>query len=113
MLAAYTKSEQQNQCFTLLGSNSILGSNRSENHSHVSLIASSTVSGDCGFDYCSFYSGASDSAIIAFNQNSESCGSIAYAGSSESCGSIAYSGSSESCGSIASSSCCSACSYSC
>lgn len=68
---------------------------------------------DGGFDSCSFYNGPSDSTILSFGQQSESCGSIAYSGSTESCGSIAYSGSTESCGSIASSSCGSSCSYSC
>ena len=67
----------------------------------VSLLAP-VISEDC-LDTCSFYSGPSDAAIIAFGENNESCGSIAYSSEGESCGSIAYSAGGESCGSIASS----------
>ena len=71
-----------------------------------------------GLDTCSFYSGPSDAAIIAFGEGGESCGSIATIDGGELCGSIAYSGGGESCGSIASSgggsfSCGGGCSYSC
>ena len=79
-----------------------------------SLLSSSSFSlnNSCE-DYCSFYSGPSDATILAFGENSESCGSIAYDSAS---GSFGYSGSAESCGSIASSASSfsgSACSYSC
>lgn len=90
---------------------------------HTTNLISNNVSilnsNDCGNDTCSFYSGPSDAAIMAFGESYESCGSIAYS-SGESCGSIAYSGGGESCGSIASSSvsssagsCGGGCSYSC
>lgn len=68
----------------------------------ASLLSSSSSllsSGTCE-DFCSFYSGPSDSAILAFGESYESCGSIAY--DSVSGGSFGYSGGSESCGSIAS-----------
>ena len=112
MLAAFciTKDEQSN-CVKLLGltEKSHEGGLISNN---TSLISSSLANN--GMDTCSFYSGPSDSAIIAFGESAEACGSIAYS-EGESCGSIAFSGS-ESCGSVASS--CgsfsgSACSYSC
>lgn len=105
-------SEEKSTCFKFIGSDST----PSVTHlisNNTSLISSDS---DCGMDTCSFYSGPSDSAIVAFG---ESCGSIAYSGS-ESCGSIAYSGGGESCGSIASASVSSGggfsgggCSYSC
>ena len=71
-----------------------------------------------GLDTCSFYSGPSDAAIVAFGESSECCGAIAYMGDGESSGSIAFAGGGESCGSIASSfggsfSCGGGCSYSC
>lgn len=86
-------------CFKLLGADSKTVSTHLISN-NTSLIADSS---DGGMDTCSFYSGPSDAAIMAFGESySESCGSIAY--SSESCGSIAYTGGGESCGSIASSS---------
>ena len=115
-MLTFHSEEKNSSAISLLGT-------ASKNHS-VRLISDSVSvitdtsngllnSSDCGFDSCSFYNGPTDSAIISFGQQSESCGSIAYSGSTESCGSIAYSGSGESCGSIASSSCGSSCSYSC
>ena len=100
-------------CFKLMGT-------QSETSSVIRLISSneSLLSSGGDFDTCSFYSGPSDAAILAFNEQSETCGSIAFLGG-ETCGTIAYSGGGESCGSIASasvSSCSSfsgGCSYSC
>ena len=86
----------------------------SDNSSLICTNASLLATNDCGLDTCSFYSGPSDSAIVAFGESFETCGSIAYSGT-ETCGSIAYSGA-ETCGSIASSSSSfsgSCCSYSC
>jgi hypothetical protein len=118
MLAAFCQTKEDNStssAFKLLGTatpkheGGLISNN-------TSLISATLSNG--GMDYCSFYSGPSDAAIIAFGESAESCGSIAYSGS-ESCGSIAFSGGSESCGSVASSfsgggsfsgSCCS---YSC
>ena len=75
---------------------------------NVSLLSSSD---DC-LDTCSFYSGPSDSAIVAFGETGwESCGTVAYSGS-ESCGTVAYSGGGESCGTVASSSVSSSSSFS-
>lgn len=112
--------DKQNTCFKFIGTNS---TNESvslitgESVGTISLISSSSNS-DGGLDTCSFYSGPSDSAIVAFGESGwESCGSVAYA-SSESCGSIAYTGGGESCGTVASSVSSSSsfsggCSYSC
>ena len=102
----FTSSEEKNSCFKFIGTNShqsvgLISSNTSLISNNTSLI--SATADDC-LDTCSFYSGPSDSTIIAFGESAESCGSIAYTGSAESCGSIAYSGGTESCGSIASSS---------
>ena len=102
----FTSSEEKNSCFKFIGSNNtqsvgLISNNTSLISNSTSLISSSF---EDGLDSCSFYSGPSDSVIIAFGESVESCGSIAYSGSAESCGSIAYSGSAESCGSIASSS---------
>lgn len=110
--------ESQNTCFKFIGTSA-----PTENTTHlisdnVSLITPSVSEG--GNDVCTFYSGPSDAAIMAFGESCESTGSIAYSGSSsESCGSIAYSGGGESCGSVASASVSSGsssgggCSYSC
>ena len=67
---------------------------------NTSLLSSSE---DGGFDTCSFYSGPSDDAILAFCERGESSGSIAFSNGGESGGSIAFSSGGESCGSIASS----------
>ena len=111
MQAAYTEESLSSKTFHLLGTVKPAATTPLITN-NTNLISPSLSDG--GFDTCSFYSGPSDSTIMAFGENSESCGSIAYSGS-ESCGSIAYSGGGESCGSIASSSsttsCC--CSYSC
>lgn len=105
--------EEKSSCFKFIGADSAPKTTHliSDN---TSLIMPSNSDG--GMDTCSFYSGPSDAAIMAFG---ESCGSIAFEGS-ESCGSVAYSGGGESCGSIASSSVSSGggfsgggCSYSC
>ena len=101
----FTGSDEKNSCFKFIGSNNtqsvgLISSNTSLISNNTSLISESL---DGGLDSCSFYSGPSDSVIMAFGESAESCGSIAYSGA-ESCGSIAYSGGAESCGSIASSS---------
>lgn len=106
--------EKQNTCFKFIGNETKpQATNLISNN--VSLIAPSSSEG--GMDTCSFYSGPSDAAIMAFG---ESCGSVAFAGAGESCGSVAYSGGGESCGSVASASVSSGsscsgggCSYSC
>ncbi len=100
MLTLNTSEEKQSTCFKFIGADTAPKTTHliSDN---TSLIVP-TVGGD-GTDTCSFYSGPSDAAIMAFGESYESCGSVAYAGG-ESCGSIAYSGGGESCGSIASSS---------
>lgn len=116
----FAGSEEKNSCFKFIGSNStqnehvgLISSTTSLISNNVSLI--SAASEGC-LDTCSFYSGPSDSTIVAFGESGETCGSIAYSGS-ESCGSIAYSGGGESCGSVASTSSGSSfsggCSYSC
>lgn len=118
----FTGSEESSSCFKFIGSNSpqgasvgLISNTTSLISNNISLISAS--SDDC-LDTCSFYSGPSDSTIVAFAESNESCGSVAYAGS-ESCGSIAYSGAGESCGSVASSVSSSSgfsggsCSYSC
>ena len=112
--------ERQNSSFVFIGSDNktqstgLISNNTSLISSNISLLSNSD---DCGLDTCSFYSGPSDSAIMAFG---ETCGSIAYSDAGETCGSIAYSGGTETCGSIASSSSSSSsssfsggCSYSC
>ena len=121
MLAAFCNTKDENSnCAKLLGTatprheGGLISDNTNLISANTNLL--STTLANSGMDYCSFYSGPSDAAIIAFGESAESCGSIAYEGS-ESCGSIAFSGSSESCGSVASSSCGSSfsgsCSYSC
>lgn len=102
MLTLNSSEEKHSTCFKFIG----LDSTPKTTHlisDNTSLILSSNSEGN--MDTCSFYSGPSDSTIMAFG---ESCGSIAYSGS-ESCGSIAYTGGGESCGSIASSSVSSSC----
>lgn len=116
MLTFAGTEEKQNTCFKFIGANSGLTKTTNLISNNTSLISPSISEG--GVDTCSFYSGPSDAAIIAFGESYESCGSIAFAGS-ESCGSIAYSGGGESCGSVASASVSSGssmgggCSYSC
>jgi hypothetical protein len=92
--------EKQNTCFQFIGAST---SQKSTTHlisNNTSLISPSYSEG--GMDTCSFYSGPSDAAIMAFGSNPETNGSVAYAG--ESCGSVAYAGGGESCGSVASAS---------
>ena len=111
----FTPSEEKaNTCFKFIGTDV-----KPQTTNLISNNVSILNSNDCGNDTCSFYSGPSDAAIMAFGESFESCGSIAYSGG-ESCGSIAYSGGGESCGSVASSSVSSGassggggCSYSC
>lgn len=93
-------SEEKHTCFKFIGADTTPQVTHliSDN---VSLIAPASA-GACE-DTCSFYSGPSDSTIMAFGEGSETAGSIAYAGGGESCGSIAYAGGGESCGSVASS----------
>ncbi len=107
--------DKHNTCFKFIGAD-VAPKTTNLISNNTSLIAPSSSEG--GMDTCSFYSGPSDAAIVAFGESYESCGSIAYSGAGESCGSIAYSG--ESCGSVASSSVSSSgsfsgggCSYSC
>lgn len=120
MLSFTSSKENNNSCFCLLGTHSLLGNNTESNLLFINSIQSTSNLFENGMDYCSFYSEPSESSILAFGESydNESCGSVAYSNSGESCGSIAYSGGGESCGSIASagfssgaSSCC--CSYSC
>lgn len=110
--------ERQSSAFKFIGadnktqSTGLISNNTSLISNSVSLLSS--YSDNC-LDTCSFYSGPSDSTIMAFG---ETCGSIAYSDAGETCGSIAYSGAGETCGSIASSSSSSSsfsggCSYSC
>lgn len=99
MLTLSSSEEKQNTCFKFIGADTTPKTTHLISN-NTSLIAP-TVS-DGGMDTCSFYSGPSDSAIMAFGESYETAGSIAYSGG-ESCGSIAYSGGGESCGSIASS----------
>lgn len=98
---------EENTGFHFIGANStqktggLISSTTSLISENTTLISTSA---DGGLDTCSFYSGPSDSTILAFGDSIESfetCGSIAYSGA-ETCGSIAYSGGSETCGSIAS-----------
>lgn len=103
----FTGSEEKSSCFKFIGcdvttsSTGLISDNTSLISNNTALISADNSDG--GFDTCSFYSGPSDATIMAFGENSESCGTIAYE-SSESCGTIAYSSAGESCGSIASSS---------
>ena len=101
MLTFTASEENHNTCFKFIGADT----NTKTTHlitDNTSLIAP-TVSADGGVDTCSFYSGPSDAAIMAFGESYETTGSIAYMGG-ETSGSIAYSGAGESCGSIASAS---------
>lgn len=113
MLTVTSSDEKQSSCFKFIGADSTPKTTHLIS-TNTSLI---TPSGEGCIDTCSFYSGPSDAAIMAFG---ETCGSVAFAGSGETCGSIAYSGGGETCGSIASSSVSSGggfsgggCSYSC
>ena len=116
----FAGSEEKNSGFKFIGTNNtqnpsvgLISSNTTLISNNTNLISAST---DCGLDTCSFYDGPSDSTIVAFGENLETCGSIAYSTSTETCGSIAYSGGTETCGSIASSSSGfsgGGCSYSC
>ena len=106
MLTFKSSEETHNTCFKFIGADSAPKTTHLISN-NTSLIAPTSDGGVT--DTCSFYSGPSDAAIMAFG---ESCGSIAYEGAGESCGSIAYAGSGESCGSIASASVSSGCSFS-
>ena len=100
MLTLNSTEEKQNTCFMFIGADSAPQTTHLISN-NTSLISASPV-GD-GTDTCSFYSGPSDAAIMAFGESCETSGSLAYSGV-ESCGTIAYSGGAESCGSIASAS---------
>lgn len=103
MLAAFCQSKEDNSssaAFKLLGT--VTPKHEGGLISHNTCLISQALDNG-GMDYCSFYSGPSDAAIMAFGESAETCGSIAYSGG-ETCGSIAFSGGSESCGSVASSS---------
>ena len=114
MLMFCPSKDESSSCAKLLG---LTGKQESEGgliSQTVSLLA--PVITDGGLDTCSFYSGPSDAAIVAFGESNEECGSLAYSYDGESCGSIAYSAGGESCGSIASSGgslSSGGCSYSC
>ena len=104
-----TSDKNQSKCFKFIGADS------TPKHTHLisnntSLLAPSS---DDGYDTCSFYSGPSDAAILAFGESTESCGSIASAGSTEGGYTSAVSGSCfsavSSCGSFSGG----GCSYSC
>ena len=101
MLTFTASEERQNTCFKFIGAD-VKTSSVHLISDNTSLIAP-TVSADGGVDTCSFYSGPSDAAIMAFGESYETTGSIAYMGG-ETSGAIAYSGAGESCGSIASAS---------
>ena len=118
----FAGSDENNTCFKFIGCNTnvnnggLISDNTSLISNCVSLI---TGNSDNCLDTCSFYSGPSDSAIMAFGESLETTGSLAFAGS-ETTGTIGYSGGVESCGSVASSSVSSGasfsgggCSYSC
>ena len=90
--------DNQNTCFKFIGAGSTSNNTINLITENTSLIYSPSNTSN-GEDTCSFYSGPSDSAILAFGESYESCGSIAYATTA---GSDSYSGSGESCGSIAS-----------
>ena len=109
MQAAYTEESLNSKAFSLLGTVRPSSTATHLLSDNISLILSSSSS-EGGLDTCSFYSGPSDEAIMAFGESYESCGSVAYSGS-ESCGSVAYTGSGESCGSVAYSG--GGCSYCC
>ena len=93
--------EKQSTCFKFIGAD-VAPKTTHLISNNTSLI--SAAPSDGGVDTCSFYSGPSDAAIMAFGESSETTGSIAYSGMGETCGSIAYSGGGETCGSIASAS---------
>ena len=100
MLTITSSDEKQNTCFKFIGADSTPKTTHLISN-NTSLINSTPSDG--GGDTCSFYSGPSDAAIMAFGESCETSGSLAYSGV-ESCGTIAYSGGAESCGSIASAS---------
>lgn len=97
MLTVQSKDDSHNTCFKFIGADTTPKTTHLISN-NTSLIAPTV--GD-GTDTCSFYSGPSDAAIVAFGQSMETAGSIAYI-SGETAGSIAYSGG-ETAGSIASS----------
>ena len=112
--------DRQNSAFKFIGADSKTPSTGliSNNTSLISdnvLLISSSYSNDC-LDTCSFYSGPSESVILAFGNT---CGSVAYSEAGETCGSVAFSTAGETCGSVAysistsSSSSDSCCNYSC
>ena len=104
--------EKQNTCFKFIGMNNTNSHSVNLISDNTSLITS-CLALEAGEDTCSFYSGPSDSTILAFAESYESCGSIAY----DSTSSFGGYSSCESCGSIASSSAssssCGMSSYSC
>ena len=99
MLTLNSSEENHSTCFKFIGADTTPQTTHLISN-NTSLIVTTSEGG--GMDYCSFYSGPSDAAIMAFGENCETSGALAYS-VGESCGSIAYSGSGESCGSIASS----------
>lgn len=108
--------DNKSTCFKFIGTGNkieqggLIANNTSLISDCTSLLSDNS---DGNLDTCSFYSGPSDSTIVAIG---ESYSDSSYSGVGESCGSIAYSGVGESCGSVAyssSSSSGSCCSYSC
>lgn len=93
MLTVSSSDEKQSSCFKFIGADSTPKTTHLISN-NTSLISPSVSEG--GVDTCSFYSGPSDAAIMAFGESCETSGSIAYAGT-ETSGSIAYAGGGESC----------------
>ena len=88
MLTVSSSDEKQSSCFKFIGADSTPKTTHLISN-NTSLISPSVSEG--GVDTCSFYSGPSDAAIMAFGESCETSGSIAYAGGGESCGAIASS----------------------
>lgn len=114
MLTFTSTDDRQNGCFKLLG----MAKSNTNDGTRLICENVSLLSTGIGFssegDTCSFYSGPTDAAIMAFGESMETCGSIAYSGgSSESCGSVAYSSGSTSSVSYSSGSSSGGCSYCC
>ena len=109
--------DKQNTCFNFIGTTPTNSKNDNHVTNTISLLSPSGSSNIDG-DTCSFYSGPSESTILAFGESNESCGIVAYSDSGYSSG--GYSSGGESCGIVASSSSSSGssfsggcCSYSC
>lgn len=97
-LTLTTGDETKSSCFKFIGSNT--QTEQGGLISSTTSLISNTSSDNC-LDTCSFYTGPSDSDIMAFGESYETVGSVAYGDGSSSGGS--YSSSGETCGSVASS----------